>query len=87
MTSWLKVAAPMVLLSIDDFSIEILGLFTQNEADWTASFNSQLKGTFINDITNILTASPLLLLSYTFIGWQKKNFISGDYNSTLIASI
>ena len=52
MTSWLKVAAPMVLLSIDDFSIEILGLFTQNEADWTASFNSQLKGTFINDITN-----------------------------------
>ena len=52
MTSWLKVAAPMVLLSIDDFSIEILGLFTQNEADWTASFNSQLKGTFINDIKN-----------------------------------
>ena len=40
------------LISIDDFSIEILGLFTQNEADWTASFNSQLKGTFINDITN-----------------------------------
>ena len=66
MTSWLKVAAPMVLLSIDDFSIEILGLFTQNEADWTASFNSQLKGTFINDIKNVLTASPLLFLNYTF---------------------